>query len=66
MKSPTKATLMPLVLLWLAAHAALLALILAVKFLTAKTVLLAMLVMGSLVFLSAQFRAKPRKLSHSP
>jgi hypothetical protein len=55
-----------LVLIWLAVHAVLLALILGIKFLTAKTVLLAMLAMGSLAFLSVHFRTKPRKLSHSP
>ena len=65
-KSLTKSALVPLVLLWLAVHAVLLALILGVKFLTAKTVLLALLLMGSLAFLSARFRAKPRRLSHSP
>jgi hypothetical protein len=65
-KSLTKSALAPLVLLWLAVHAVLLALILGVKFLTAKTVLLALLLMGSLAFLSARFRAKPRRLSHSP
>ena len=65
-KSLTKSALAPLVLLWLAVHAVLLALILGVKFLTAKTVLLALLLMGSLAFLSARFRVKPRRLSHSP
>jgi hypothetical protein len=65
-KSLTKSALAPLVLLWLAVHAVLLALILGVKFLTVKTVLLALLLIGSLAFLSARFRAKPRRLSHSP
>ena len=65
-KSLAKSALAPLVLLWLAVHAVLLALILGVKFLTAKTVLLALLLMGSLAFLSARFRVKPRRLSHSP
>ena len=60
------AALWPLVLLWLAIHAALLALILGAKFLFTKTVLVAMLMMGILAFLFAQIRAKPRKLSHSP
>jgi heme/copper-type cytochrome/quinol oxidase subunit 2 len=57
---------MPLVLLWLAAHAALLAIFLAVKFLFTKTVVIAMLVMGALAFLFVKFRASPRKLPHSP
>ena len=65
-KSLTKSALAPLALLWLAVHAVLLALILGVKFLTVKTVLLALLLIGSLAFLSARFRAKPRRLSHSP
>jgi len=52
---------MPLVLLWLLVHAALLALILGAKFLFTKTVLVAMLVMGCLAFLFARFQAKPRK-----
>ena len=57
---------MPLLLLWLAAHAALLAILLAMKFLFAKTVLVAMLAMAGLAFLFVRFRAGPRKLSHSP
>jgi hypothetical protein len=57
---------MPLVLLWLAVHAALLMLILGAKFLFTKTMLVAILVMGSLAFLFARFQAKPRRLSHSP
>jgi hypothetical protein len=58
--------LWPLVVIWLAVHAALLALILSVKFLTAKMVLVTMLAIGTLAFLVTQFRARPRKLSHSP
>ena len=57
---------MPLVLLWLAVHAALLAVILAAKFLFTKAALVAMLVIGGLAFLFVRFRASPRKLSHSP
>ena len=57
---------MPLVLLWLAVHAALLAVILGAKFLFTKTALLAMLAMAGLAFLFVKFRASPRKLSHSP
>jgi len=49
------------VLLWLAVHAALLALILGAKFLFTKMVLIAMLVMGCLAFLFSRFQAKPRK-----
>jgi hypothetical protein len=65
-KSPTKSAVVPLALLWLAVHAVLLALILGAKFLFTKTMLIAMLVMGSLVFLFSRFQAKPRRLSHSP
>jgi len=57
---------MPLVLLWVVVHAALLAVILGAKFLFTKTALLAMLAMAGLAFLFAKFRATPRKLSHSP
>ena len=57
---------MPLVLLWLAVHAALLAILLAMKFLFTKTALVAMLVIGGLAFLFFRIRALPRKLSHSP
>jgi len=66
MERSAKAALVPLVLLWLLVHAALLALILGAKFLFTKTVLIAVLVMGSLAFLFSRFRAKPRRLSHSP
>ena len=59
-----KSAVMPLVLLWLLVHAVLLALILGAKFLLTKTVLVTMLVLGTLAFLFA--RTKPRKLSHSP
>ena len=62
----TRNAVMPLVLLWLAVHAALLAVILAAKFLFTKTALVAMLVIGGLAFLFVRFRASPRKLSHSP
>ena len=56
----------PLVLLWVAVHAALLAAILAVKFLLAKTALLILLLTAGVVFLFTRFRASPRKLFHSP
>ena len=63
-----KSAFVPLLLLWLAVHAALLALILSAKFLFTKTVFLAILVAGILtaawVFLFA--RTTPRRLSHSP
>jgi len=61
-----KSAILPLVLLWLAVHAALLAILLAAKFLFTKTVLVAMLVMGGLAFLFVRIRALPRKLIHSP
>ena len=64
--SAVKSAFVPLLLLWLAAHAAILALILGAKFLFTKTMLIALLVMGSLAFLFSRFQAKPRKLSHSP
>jgi len=57
---------MPLLLLWLAVHAALLAVLLTAKFLFTKTALAVMLVMAGLAFLFLRFRASPRKLIHSP
>ena len=65
-KSLTRSALAPLVLLWLVAHAALLAVILGAKFLFTKAVLVTMLVLGVLAFLFTQIKAKPRKLFHSP
>jgi hypothetical protein len=64
--SGVKSALLPLALLWLAVHAVLLAVILGAKFLFTKTVLIALLVMGSLAFLFSRFQAKPRRLSHNP
>jgi hypothetical protein len=61
-----KSGLWPLAVIWLAVHAALLAVILGAKFLLTKTVLMTMLAMGVLAFLFTQIRAKPRKLFHSP
>ncbi|HWY66005.1 MAG TPA: hypothetical protein VNX61_12395 [Rhizomicrobium sp.] len=61
-----KSGLWPLAVIWLAVHAALLAVILGAKFLFTKTVLMTMLAMGVLAFLFSQIRAKPRKLFHSP
>jgi hypothetical protein len=66
MERSAKAALVPLVLLWLLVHAALLALILGAKFLFTKTMLMVLLVVGSLAFLFSRFQAKPRRLSHSP
>ena len=66
MERSAKAALVPLVLLWLLVHAALLALILGAKFLFTKTMLMVLLVIGSLAFLFSRFQAKPRRLSHSP
>ena len=57
---------MPLLLLWLAVHAALLAVLLTAKFLFTKTALIAMLVIGGLAYLFVKLRAVPRRLSHSP
>jgi hypothetical protein len=61
-----KSALVPLALLWLLVHAALLAVILGAKFLFTKAALFAILVMAGLAFVFAKFRASPRKLSHSP
>jgi len=66
MERSARSAFMPLVLLWLAVHAALLALILGAKFLFTKTMLMVLLVIGSLAFLFSRFQAKPRRLSHSP
>jgi hypothetical protein len=63
MERGANAALMPLVLLWLLIHAALLAVILGAKFLFTKTVLTALLVMGGLAFLFSRFQAKPRRHS---
>jgi len=52
----------PLVLLWLAVHAVLLALILGLKFLTAKTVIMAMLLASVAFFLWRQLHTAPRRL----
>jgi len=57
---------LPLVLLWVAVHAALLAAILAMKFLLTKTALLVLLLMAGAVFLFTRYRASPAKLFHSP
>jgi hypothetical protein len=51
-----KSALLPLVLLWLAVHAVLLAVILSLKFLTAKAVALMLLMAGALWFLLGRDR----------
>ena len=61
-----KAALLPLILLWLAVHAVLLAVILGAKFLFTKTAIILMLLLAGTVFLFAKLRAIPRKLVHSP
>ena len=66
MNKALKSGLWPLALIWLAVHAALLAVILGAKFLFTKTVLVAVVMLGVLAFLFAQIQAKPRRLSHSP
>ena len=66
MNKALKSGLWPLALIWLAVHAALLAVILATKFLVTKTVLVAVLMLGVLAFLFTQIQAKTRSLSHSP
>jgi hypothetical protein len=65
-KSITKSALIPLVMIWLAAHAVLLALILGAKFLFTKTVLLVLLMMGTAAFLLSRFSAKRRRLLIAP
>jgi hypothetical protein len=57
-----KSGLWPLVLLWLAAHALVLALILGIKFVTAKMVILGMLLAAGVFVVWAQLRAAPRRL----
>jgi len=60
-----KSAVMPLVLLWLLAHAVLLALILGAKFLFTKAAVMAMLVVAGLAFLFVRFR-RPQKLLTAP
>ena len=62
----TRAALLPLVLLWLAVHAVLLAVILGAKFLFTKTAIVVVLLVAGTIFLFAKLRAIPRKLVHSP
>ena len=60
----SRSALLPLVLLWLAVHAVLLAALLAAKFLLTKTMVMVLLVAGAAVFLFTRIRALPRKLTH--
>jgi len=61
-----KSVFLPLLLLWLAVHAVLLAALLGLKFLLTKSMVLALLLVAGVVFLFTRLRAVPRKLSHSP
>lgn len=56
MKAGLKSAWAPLVILWLAVHAALLAVILGVKFLTAKTMVLLLLMAAAFWFLTGRKR----------
>ena len=60
-KDTLKSGWAPLVLLWLAVHVTLLAVILSLKFVTAKVVIVAMLLAAGTFFVLAQLRAVPRK-----
>ncbi len=51
---------MPLLLLWLALHAVLLAALLGAKFLLTKTMVLVMLLVAGTVFLCSRLRTPPR------
>ena len=59
-----KSAFVPLLLIWLALHAVVLAALLGMKFLLTKFVVLAMLLVAATVFLVGRFRTLPR--SHSP
>ena len=59
-----KSKLLPLVLLWLAVHAVLLAALLGAKFLLTKTAVLVLLLMGATIFVLTRIRAGQRKLTH--
>ena len=60
-----KSAWVPLLLLWLAVHAVLLAVLLGLKFLLTKSAIVAMLLVAGAVFLFTRFRAMPRKLSQA-
>ena len=64
MKPRAQSAILPLMLVWLAIHAVLLAVILGAKFLFTKTAIMALLLMAGTVFLFAKLRAIPRKLVH--
>ena len=66
MERRARSALLPLVLLWLAVHAVLLAVILGAKFLFTKTAILVALLVAFSVFLFARLRAIPRKLVYRP
>jgi len=61
-----RGALLPLVLLWLAVHAVLLAALLGAKFLLTKTAVLVLLLVGAAVFVFSRMRASQRRLTHSP
>jgi len=60
-----KSAWVPLLLLWLAVHAVLLAVLLGLKFLLTKSAVVAVLLVAGAVFLFTRFRAMPRKLSQA-
>jgi hypothetical protein len=64
-KDTLKSGLWPLVLLWLAVHAVLLAALLGAKFLLTKTAVLVLLLVGTAIFVFTRIRASQRKLTHS-
>ena len=66
MKPRARSAILPLMLVWLAVHAVLLAVILGAKFLFTKTAITLMLLVAGTVFLFAKLRAIPRKLVHRP
>ena len=61
-----RGALLPLVLLWLAVHAVLLAALLGAKFLLTKTAVLVLLLVGGAVFVFSRMRASQRRLTHGP
>ena len=66
MERRARSAVLPLIVLWLAVHAVLLAVILGAKFLFTKTAILVVLLMAGAVFLFAKLRAIPRKLVYGP
>jgi len=60
MRQSARSAVVPLVLLWLALHAVLLAVLLGAKFLLTKTIVLTMLLVAGMVFLFSRFRTLPR------